>query len=300
MQNQLTVREYLHELKEMWNTIGECNDHLKVNKFWKGLWKDFQHDLWKDKLNPKILTLKEVMVAAEIIEISRSVMNGPRENKPGKRHDRFIVRSAATMPEGMRDTRKKGSHHHRGQCGRDSNKPGAPGPKTFTPKVKAHASYLKKEAAPHLKLSKDKEVWHKAEGLCFICSGSGHFSRNCPRRNKVASLSNSNTPPGVTSYGMDLDFGDIECQRSLSKASTSGVHANLMDLFELEGQNESANNLPDLLIDEYSLTEMETDLATSANASEDSESSDSTESVVSVWYPYKYPFCWLPTDFGEP
>ena len=37
MQNQLTVGEYLHELKEMWNTIGERNNHLKVDKFWKGL-----------------------------------------------------------------------------------------------------------------------------------------------------------------------------------------------------------------------------------------------------------------------
>ena len=158
MQNQLTVREYLHKLKEMWNTIGERNDCLKVNKFWKGLRKDFQRDLWKDKLNPEILTLKEVMAAAEIIEILWSVMNGPRENKPGKRHDGFIVRSAAMTPEGMRDTHKKGSRHCRGQHGRDLNKPGAPSPKTFTPKVKAHASYLKREATPCPKLSKDEEV----------------------------------------------------------------------------------------------------------------------------------------------
>ena len=158
MQNQLTVREYLHELKEMWNTIGECNDRLKVNKFWKGLWKDFQCDLWKDKLNPEISTLKEVMAAVEIIEISWSVMNGPRENKPGKCHDGFIVRSTATMPEGTRDTHKKGSRHHRGQCSRDLNKPGGPGSKTFTPKVNACANYLKKETTPRPKLSKDEEA----------------------------------------------------------------------------------------------------------------------------------------------
>ena len=239
------------------------------------------------------------MAAAEIIEISQSVMNGPRENKLGKRHDGFIVRSAATMPEGSRDTHKKGPCRRRGQCGRDSNKPGASSPKTFTPKVKAHASYLKKEAAPHLKLSKDEEARCKAEGLCFICSGSGHFSRNCPRRNKVMSSSNGNTPPGVVSYGVDLDFSDIKCQQSLLKASISDVHANLMDLFESDNQDKGIDDLPELLSDEYSLTEMETALATLANASEDGESSESTVSEASEWYPYKYPFCRLPTDFGE-
>ena len=37
LQNNLTVREYLHELNQMWNTIGEQSDRLKVDKFWKGL-----------------------------------------------------------------------------------------------------------------------------------------------------------------------------------------------------------------------------------------------------------------------
>ena len=286
MQNQLTVSEYLHELKEMWNTIGERNDRLKVDKFWKGLRKDFQRDLWKDKLNPEVLTLKEAVATAEVIEISRSVMSPPRESKPGRCYDGFVVRSTATTPEGMRDTRNRGPHcRHRGQLSGNSNKPGAPGPKTFTPKVKAHTSYLKKEVAPRLKLSKDEEARRKAEGLCFICSGSGHFSRNCPRRNKVASSSNGNAPPGVTSYGVDLDFGDIKCQRSLLKASASGVHANLMDLFESDDQNEDIDDLPELLSNEYLLTETETTLATPANASEDSESSESAVSEASEWYP---------------
>ena len=104
MQNNLSVREYLHKLNELWNTIGERNDHLKVDKFWKGLQKDFQHDLWKDKLNPEVSTLKQVVVAAEVIEISKSVMVGPRELKPGRCHDGMVVRSAATTPEGTRDT----------------------------------------------------------------------------------------------------------------------------------------------------------------------------------------------------
>ncbi|KIN96702.1 hypothetical protein M404DRAFT_33044 [Pisolithus tinctorius Marx 270] len=63
------------------------------------------------------------------------------------------------------------------------------------------------------KLSKEEQERHKAEGLCFICHKSGHFSRNCPDRHTV---STSSKPPGVTSFGVDIDFGDIECQRQLA------------------------------------------------------------------------------------
>jgi len=150
------------------------------------------------------------------------------------------------------------------------------------------------------KLSKGEEEQRKAEGLCFMCSGTGHFSRNCPQRNKVASSSKGDAPPGVTSYGVEVDFGDIESQRGLSKATTSGVHANLMDLFDLDDEGGDMISLPELVSDEYSLTETDTVPVTPVNASEDKESSGTAESEVSEWYPYKYPFCKLPTDFGEP
>jgi len=109
VQNNLTVREYLHELNEMWNTIGERNDRLKVDKFWKGLRKDFQRDLWKDKLNPEVSTLKEVVAAAEVIEISRSVMPGFKDTKHGRRPENTTIRSAATTPEGAENSHHKGS-----------------------------------------------------------------------------------------------------------------------------------------------------------------------------------------------
>ena len=99
---------------------------------------------------------------------------------------------------------------------------------------------------------------------------------------------------------MGLDFRDIECQQELSKASASRIHVNLMDLFDSDDDGNNMVNLPGLVSDEYSLTETETLPATPANASEEYESSEDAESEVSEWYPYKYPFCRLPTDFGEP
>ncbi|KIO00006.1 hypothetical protein M404DRAFT_153540, partial [Pisolithus tinctorius Marx 270] len=62
-QNSKTVKNYLYELNEIWNMIREMNECTKVHKFWSGLCRELQHDLWKEKLNPEISTLKKVIAA---------------------------------------------------------------------------------------------------------------------------------------------------------------------------------------------------------------------------------------------
>ena len=61
------------------------------------------------------------------------------------------------------------------------------------------------------------EEWEqlKAEGLCFICYKPGHIARNCPERNEVSSTE-ADEPPGIESFGINVDLGDIENQRELS------------------------------------------------------------------------------------
>ncbi|KIN93944.1 hypothetical protein M404DRAFT_68796, partial [Pisolithus tinctorius Marx 270] len=68
-QNSKTVKNYLYELNEIWNMIGETNECTKVHKFWSGLRQELQCDLWKEKLNPEISMLKKVVASAEILEI---------------------------------------------------------------------------------------------------------------------------------------------------------------------------------------------------------------------------------------
>jgi len=116
----------------------------------------------------------------------------------------------------------------------------------------------------------------------------------------LTSASKGDSPPGITSYGVDLDFGDIECQRGLSKDSVSRVHASLMEPYMSDDQHEDIDDLPELMSDEYSLTDVGSSIATLADSSEGNESLEDAESEVSEWYPYRYPFCKLPTDFGEP
>ncbi|KIN97118.1 hypothetical protein M404DRAFT_66926, partial [Pisolithus tinctorius Marx 270] len=78
-QNSKTIKNYLFKLNEIWTMIGETDEHMSytkkpwfVHKFWLGLHKELQRNLWKEKLNPEVSTLKKVVASAEILEIAQS------------------------------------------------------------------------------------------------------------------------------------------------------------------------------------------------------------------------------------
>ena len=49
------------------------DERTRVHKLWFGLRKEIQKELWRERLNPEISSLREVIAAAEIIEIAQSV-----------------------------------------------------------------------------------------------------------------------------------------------------------------------------------------------------------------------------------
>lgn len=160
--------------------------NTKVHKFWSGLWKDLQCDLWKEKLNPEISSLKKVVATAEILEIAQSI-TGDSSRKSQRPNNKKRDTGNDNAPPEEDSSSKHWQKRHRRR------------------KDRHHGWH--KEA----KLSKDEQERHKAEGLCYICHKSGHFSRNCPERQKVSS---SSKPPGVTSFGVDVDRSLFELHSS--------------------------------------------------------------------------------------
>ncbi|KAG2738296.1 hypothetical protein P692DRAFT_201666445, partial [Suillus brevipes Sb2] len=59
-QNNKTVREYIYELSELWNMIGDVEDRQKVTRLWTGLSSTIQAELWKKELNPESSSFREV------------------------------------------------------------------------------------------------------------------------------------------------------------------------------------------------------------------------------------------------
>ena len=72
-QNNKTVKTYMAELAELFTSIGFSDKRECVHKLWKGLRRDVQKELWKEKLNPETSSWKRVAHHAEIIELSNSV-----------------------------------------------------------------------------------------------------------------------------------------------------------------------------------------------------------------------------------
>ncbi|KAG2045861.1 hypothetical protein BDR06DRAFT_985729 [Suillus hirtellus] len=59
-QNDKTVREYIYELSELWNMIGDVAERQRT-------------ELWKKELNPESSLFHEVQSAAEVIKIMHLV-----------------------------------------------------------------------------------------------------------------------------------------------------------------------------------------------------------------------------------
>ncbi|KIM50769.1 hypothetical protein SCLCIDRAFT_34004 [Scleroderma citrinum Foug A] len=97
-QNDQKVKDYVYELDELWTMIGEMDERTQVHKLWFGLRKEIQHDLWREKLNPEISTLEDMIAAAEIIEIAQSVTL--ETNGKGHTKTPTAIRSAAATPDG--------------------------------------------------------------------------------------------------------------------------------------------------------------------------------------------------------
>ena len=201
--------------------IGETNEHTKVHKLWFGLCKEIQHDLWQDKLNPEISLLRTVIAGAEIIEIAQSVMGGGPEQKSKRKETPPVVWSAAMTPDGdhqrkQQDRRRSNKEHQKGSTRHQHPEAGPSQPKSEKHYNNKHTEQKSgKPVKP--KMSNEEQERHKAEGLCFICHKLGHFLQNCPDRNKVPSTSGK--LPGVVSFGIGVDFRDVENQQELSAHS---------------------------------------------------------------------------------
>ena len=80
-QNNKSVAEYTHELQDLFNMIGSVPNQDQVLKFWNSARPSIQKELWRNKLNPELLSWKEVVAQAEIIEIAEKENIAERQDR---------------------------------------------------------------------------------------------------------------------------------------------------------------------------------------------------------------------------
>ncbi|RXW23890.1 hypothetical protein EST38_g1941 [Candolleomyces aberdarensis] len=69
-QDANSVMEYVYELEELFNVVGDFDEQAKVVKLWTGFRQSIQSGLWLERLNPELSDWESVKRAAMVIEMS--------------------------------------------------------------------------------------------------------------------------------------------------------------------------------------------------------------------------------------
>ncbi|KAG1831525.1 hypothetical protein EV424DRAFT_1342894 [Suillus variegatus] len=208
-QNEKPVRDYVYELNELWNMIGDVDERDRVSRLWTGLSTEIQRELWKKELNPETSSFKEVQSAAEIIEIAHSVPMG-RDKRSGNR-EKSVTALTANASSPVRGPRHRGTNP---PPKRGRERP--VGGKRWGARLPETKSATK---GPTVKgISPEERERHRTEGRCFICSELGHVSRQCPKNTHLKSDS-PGKPPGIPSFGVHVGTSDEDRMRRLAEVS---------------------------------------------------------------------------------
>lgn len=232
-----SVSEYIHELQELFNMVGDIPQRHKVIKLWYSLKSKIQKIMWKDGLHPDESTWEEVVAKAEMIEIADSVLDprdcryvqaGPSAPRtsgsqtnlgaPGasKNKQGLLSRSLMMSPSSHENRagsnpqytpnnqfrrgsgRYQASNRGRSFNDRQNQSLWPPSANTSTSASITNRGNTNYNGSKRLTEREMAEL--RAARKCFNCKEQGHTSRNCP--NSVCSA--TNRPPGVPSYSMDM------------------------------------------------------------------------------------------------
>jgi len=198
--------------------IGDIGEHQKVACLWTEFSATIQTELWKTELNPKSSSFREVKSAAEIIEIAHLVPTCDRDRCPKDKAPKNEVNSGDNL-RGLKgdapgcgnwNDQRWGNNRYP-KCG----EPKAEGSNKMagtSRDLQPKGGKTKGASGGHQpeKMRMAEQECHTAEGLCYVCHQAGHISRNCPQKMTVKKSSQSNGPPAMQNYNIEVDLLDAD------------------------------------------------------------------------------------------
>jgi hypothetical protein len=175
-------------------------------------------------------SLREVIVAAEVIEIAHSV--GGNNNKCTGEKGRQSGSGGATAGFSMSDGRHS-KDDSRSNKGTNAASHGQSGDNKRQFRASQKGKHREggnakagKEPMKKLKLLKEDHDHAVANKLCFGCKKPGHFANDCPDSKTVAGGSGNKPPGKVSSYSVQIAT-DIETLRELADTTETIDHLEL-------------------------------------------------------------------------
>jgi hypothetical protein len=255
-QGNCRVRDYVHELIELFTLLGEDNERTQVIHLWDGLRANIREALLTQRYHKETSSWDEVVDMAEILEIAFEESSKERSNRyretcfgeSNRRSSDYFHNKRAdnhrsnpqneqnknnNIPQNRRDYSPTPAPKTNDECGRE-----------HFGKSKGPARKWEKKSNNRPKpwgeqqLSKKEREEHISEGRCFRCHQQGHMARQCPEGNSMRS--DNKGPPGQSNPNRNNGNSSGNNNRTGPSNSYSSAGVNI-DLVELDKRNKLAS-----------------------------------------------------------